>query len=165
MSDESLFNRKLTILFKEWDYLQAHIGRLDTMIFNIRQWCITIFAALLAASATLRMPALMLGCLFPILLFWLIDGTWKSIQRNYILRTREIEAFLASKDFEQACEIGSFGGFASPAISSRFGAGSFFERLYAVGREMRLRNVLLMYGSVMLFCFASFLVLLFSLPE
>jgi hypothetical protein len=60
VANESSFDKKLNILLKEWDHVQFHIGRFDTIIFNIRQWGITVFTAFFGAAVALHKPDVML---------------------------------------------------------------------------------------------------------
>ena len=72
MANESPFDKKLNILLKEWDHVQFHIGRFDTIIFSIRQWCVTVFTAFLGAAVALHRPDVMLLAAMPAILF-LVD--------------------------------------------------------------------------------------------
>ncbi|MGO7800718.1 hypothetical protein ACC710_38025, partial [Rhizobium ruizarguesonis] len=66
----SAVDRKLIILMKEWDYLQKHIARFDTISFSIRQWSVTIFTDFLGGSIALKNPKGMLIAIVPVLLLW-----------------------------------------------------------------------------------------------
>ena len=150
--DTDGFDTKLNILLKEWDYVQNHIGRFDTIIFSIRQWSVTVLAGLLAAAVAAKSPALMLSAVVPTGLFWFIDALHKSFQRRFISRGREIEVYLSSPDFTEALRERTFASFTSPRLSAQFGVGTFRTRLNDVAHSALLRNVVVVHASLMCTC-------------
>jgi hypothetical protein len=79
VSDTS-FERRYSLLIKEWELCEGSIGRYDTIVFAIRGWAVSIFTAVLAASAAANEPKLILFSLVPPLLFWAMDALNKSFQ-------------------------------------------------------------------------------------
>ena len=77
------------------------------------------------------------------------------------MRGREIEGYLSSEEFNSALTEQSFGGFISPRLSRGFGEGTFLERMHVVLNAARLRNVAMIYVSVLCFCLLSYVVLSF----
>ncbi|TAT71062.1 hypothetical protein [Rhizobium ruizarguesonis] len=164
MSDKDFFDRKLTILMKEWDYLQTHIARFDTISFSIRQWSVTIFTAFLGGSIALKNPQGMLIAIVPVLLLWFIDGVWKSIQVRLIDRNAEIQIFLASKEFEDAHTNLSMDSFVTPTMFEGFGKTKLRAKTVNVLRAAVIRSVLLSHIAILLFCLASYIFLRTWLP-
>lgn len=165
MADLDPFDRRLSILLKEWDHLQFHIGRLDTIAFNVRQWCVTIFTAFLGTAATLKRPEVILLAIVPVILFWLTDSLWKAIQKNFIKRAREVEQFFASEEFDRAVAERSLASFATPLISAQFGNKTFTGRVKEVLRAGFLPSVFLSYAAVLICCWIFYLVLQLAIGD
>ncbi|QIO58722.1 hypothetical protein ELI20_01140 [Rhizobium ruizarguesonis] len=164
MSDKDFFDRKVTILMKEWDYLQTHIARFDTISFSIRQWSATIFSAFLGGSIALKNPQGMLIAIVPVLLLWLMDGVWKSIQLRLIDRNVEIQIFLASKEFEDAHTNLSMDSFVTPTMFQGFRKTTWPAKTLNVLRSAVVRSVLLSHFAILLCCLASYIFLSRWLP-
>ncbi|MEH7879393.1 hypothetical protein V7799_18060 [Rhizobium laguerreae] len=164
MSDKDFFDRKVAILLKEWDYLQTHIARFDTISFSIRQWSATIFTAFLGGSLALKNPQGMLIAIVPVLLLWLMDGVWKSIQLRLIDRNVEIQIFLASKEFEDAHTNLSMDSFVTPTMFQGFRKTTLWAKTVNVLRSAVVRSVLLSHIAILLCCFASYIFLRTWLP-
>src|SRR2546425_816563 len=150
------FETKYEILMKEWDYTQSHIGRFDTIIFQVRSWAITALTGLIAVSASQGKPRLMLLAMLVTGLFWINDGLQKSFQRRFILRSREIENYLSSIKFIDDFRKKSITGINVPQSALQFGVGSVSERFATVIEAAFLRNVLFIYGSMLLVCVVSY---------
>jgi uncharacterized membrane protein len=150
------FEYKLDILIKEWDHLQQHIGRFDTIIFVLRGFIVSVLTAMLSASASTKYPDLMLFAMLPVLLFWFVDALHKSFQRRFILRTRELENYLSGKTFLEDLDARTI-SFHSPAISAGFGKGKFLSRLSYVMKTTMLRNVAVVYVSMLIFCAIAYM--------
>jgi uncharacterized membrane protein len=153
----SYFDTKLSVLMKEWDYCQTHIGRFDTIIFGIRGWAVSAFTAVLAVSVTQKLPILMLFAVIPITLFWIIDAVNKNFQRRFSLRTREIESYFRSDEFRSDIEVGI------PVISVSFRSRPILGRLTSVARAATQNNVMIVYLSIVLLCLISYVLLKVSL--
>jgi hypothetical protein len=150
------FDYKLEIVVKEWDYIQSHIGRYDTIIFNIRSWAVSAFTAMLAVSASQKLPALMLLAILPMLMFWLIDALHKSFQRHFMRRGGEIESYLASDNFIDDVKSRTGIRIVAPTLSTMFGQGSFSARLKYVLKTALIRNVLVTYAALLFLCLLSY---------
>jgi uncharacterized membrane protein len=153
---ETQFERKFLILKGEWDLYQTAIGRYDTIVFGIRGWAVTVFAAVLSASVSLKSPSLVLFTIAPTLLFWIVDALNKSFQEVFIERARNIEAYLQSKQFEADIEGDKSLGFATPQISQNFLNHSKSGTLQRITtwRCFWKANVVLVYGSICIMCIA-----------
>jgi hypothetical protein len=157
--NKSAFDYKLEILMKEWDYVQSHIGRLDSIIFNIRGWAISAFTAMIAISATQKIPNLMLLAMLPVLMFWFIDALHKNFQLNFILRGREIETYLASNALLDDAKWQSGISITAPDLSGSFRKRPFFDRVRRVLKAATLWNVWIIYSAMLCLCALSYLFL------
>ncbi|WP_104840062.1 hypothetical protein [Sinorhizobium fredii] len=162
MADLDPFERRLQILLKEWDHLQFHIGRLDTIAFNVRQWCVTVFTAFLGIAATLRRPEVILLGLVPVALFWLTDGLWKAVQKKFINRAWDVEQFIASEEFDRAVAEKSLVAFETPLMSVQFDKKRFISRVKDVLCAGLIPSVLLTYTTIIICCLISYFFLQFA---
>jgi hypothetical protein len=95
----------------------------------------------------------------PMLLFWLMDALHKSFQRKYIIRARQIEAYLSSDSFTRDLQSDKLTGIATPRIASMFGQGTVLERLRELISAAKLRNVAVTYVSLIALCLLSYVAL------
>ena len=118
MNDE--FQYKFELLKQEMDTLQSGIRTYDGTLFTIKGWAITIFSAFIFFAADKQKPIFLTFCAIAIVLFWLLDSIYRSIQRIYIKRYNQIERYLQSPEFTQAVEARSFKDFHVPNAGSGF---------------------------------------------
>ncbi|MCO6186592.1 hypothetical protein [Rhizobium sp. L1K21] len=140
---------KLEIVIKEWDHCHGNIARLETIIFIIRGWAVAVATAAVAFAYTHRDDIVCYLSIGPLILLWLIDAVFKSFQRIFILRSREVERYLSSDLLELDLLEGKL-SFESPATAKAFGSGAKAERLFKVFKAATLRNVILSYGPLIL---------------
>jgi hypothetical protein len=155
MADKDLFETKLSILMKEWDYTQTHIGRLDTIIFNLRQWSVTILAGFFAGAVATRSPNVMLPAMVSTVLFWMNEAVWKVFQRHFTTRSHDIEAYLSSNAFSSDVESRKF-GFVTPRMGAQFRRGTIGNRARAVLVAAGFRNVVLVHASLLVICIVAY---------
>jgi hypothetical protein len=155
------FDAKLAVLMKEWDHVQFHVGRLDTIAFNIRQWSITLVGVFLGAAATLKRPELMVLAMIPVVLFWLNDALFKSYQRRFIKRGMELEAYMSSGQLDLALDEGTWGRFTLPQMSIKFEQENFPSKILRIVNAALLPNVAASYLSALTFCAVAYLGLRF----
>lgn len=150
------FETKLSVLMKEWDYCQTHIGRLDTIIFVIRGWAVTAASAILALAVTQASPILALFGIVPALMFWLIDAINRTFQRRFLVRAIAIEAYFRFDDFRLDLENSTFQRFLSPfSFESFILRMSRWKQFKVVAREAIRPSVAAVYGSIILLCLIS----------
>ncbi|NMF57481.1 hypothetical protein [Pseudanabaena yagii] len=118
MNDE--FQYKFELVKQEIDLLQSGIRNCDSSLFTIKGWAITIFSTFIFFAADKKQPLFLLFCAMAIVLFWLLDSTYRSIQRIYIRRYNEIEHYLQSLEFSQAIKERNFRDFYIPKIGAGF---------------------------------------------
>jgi hypothetical protein len=129
MSDE--FDYKFELLKLEIQSIQEGIKTYDVILLTIKGWAITIFSAFLIFTAQAKQPLYLVFCLVSILLFWLVDTTFKIVQWIYRRRYQGIERFLQGQDFSNAINKRSFGDFEVPNLDRGFYVLSLSWRLVA----------------------------------
>jgi hypothetical protein len=154
---KSLFEYRLDILIKEWDYVQTHTGRFDPILFNIRTWAVSAFTALIAVAATQKIPGLMLLAILPALMFWFLDALNKSIQLRFISRGQEIEAYLSSSAFINDAKSQTEFSIDTPGLSRLFRKKKpFFHRARLVLKAAVRWSVLSVYSAMICLCALSY---------
>jgi len=148
--------QRLAILLKEWDHVQFHIGRYDTLLFTMRGAAITAFSALLAVSAAQDVPVLMLFGTIPILMLWTMDAIHKNLQRKFIDRGGEIERYLSSASLSGDMDASRGLSIKVPAMSAKFDMPT---RITSVLKEAALEHVLLVYFTLLIACVGSYYLL------
>lgn len=104
----TLLERQLALLDKELDLVDSSIRQIDQITTSIKNWAIVTWtAAVGVALATPRLqPFVWLTAAIP-LLFWLVDGSYRKVQRSFILRSREIRHLVNSEAFKAAVADGT----------------------------------------------------------
>jgi hypothetical protein len=74
MSEENL---------KHFEFIQNVITRMNTNSFQIKEWSITLVAALLTVYATLKIPYILLIGIFSSVLFWFLDSYYLCQERKF----------------------------------------------------------------------------------
>ena len=118
MNDE--FDYKFELLKQEMEILQNGIRTYDSNLFTIKGWAITVFSAAIYFSLQARRPVYLVLSAASVLLFWMVDAVFKTVQRIYISRYNKIEQFLQSPQFAQAVAERSFKDFIIPDVSGGF---------------------------------------------
>jgi hypothetical protein len=68
---------------KHLEFLQAAISRMAGNLFLLKGWSITLIAALFALSAKDSNKLYMLLAYYPLLVFWVLDGYFLSLERRF----------------------------------------------------------------------------------
>ena len=68
---------------KYLEFIQAIISRMSSNSFMLKGWCITLISALFALAAKDTDPLYVLVAYIPIPAFWLLDGYYLSLERQY----------------------------------------------------------------------------------
>ena len=82
---------RLALLKYELEALQTSIRAFDTILFQIKGWCVTATFAVAGFTVTSNRPALLFVGVAATIGFWLVDALYKSTQRVFILRNRDLE--------------------------------------------------------------------------
>lgn len=91
---------------KHLDLIQEIITRLSNNGFLIKGWCITLMVGLFALYAENSETKYAFICLYPTILFWIIDSYYLSLEKTYrslydIIRIKKEETI----DFNLSIEI------------------------------------------------------------
>jgi cytochrome b subunit of formate dehydrogenase len=97
MDDE--FKFKLELLKYEMDTVQSGIRAYSQVQFTIKGWAITIFSGFIFFAAKEKQPIFLSLSAIAVILFWILDAIFKSIQEVYICRATKIEHFLQKLEF------------------------------------------------------------------
>lgn len=114
---------------KHLEIIQAIIARISTNSFILKGWTITICAGLVAISATLT-NQLSLTALFLLLIFWWLDGHFRSLEKKYRALYNDVRV-LTHSDFN--LDISSYRGWN-----------------YNIARCMISKSLLVFHGSLIL---------------
>lgn len=155
-SKSNLFDRKYDILMKEWGFIQDKVIKYDAIVFSIRGWAVSVWTACLIFAAKDDEPLIMLLCVIPLLVFWLVDSLNKSFQRKFIKRVNEIEEYLSSAQFENDFLKQEFTGITGPNLRKLFAKRGDGTRIKEVLAAANLRNVKYVYLSLVLASLISF---------
>ena len=119
MNEESQI--KLDLLKHEMDSVQNNLRAYGQIQFTIKGWAITLFSGFIYFAVKEQQPIFLGLCALTVVLFWLLDAIFKSIQTVYIDRARKIEAFLQHLDFSQDLHL-HFQNFPIPNTEAAFDA-------------------------------------------
>ena len=157
-----IYEKKYDILKTEWSFTQDSIRNLDDIVFKIRGWAITLTSGALGYAYVNKDPDLCIYMSLPILMFWIMDGLFKSFQRKFIKRDREIRSYLRSENFvndfkkKDITLIQITASFSARPSNSGWTINGFKNQLKA----MFLRNVVFSYLPIVLFQSATYLLLI-----
>lgn len=91
-------NAKLDdLLAQEYLHLQSVIEDFDAKALTIKAWSVTFSLAAIGAAYSVKTPALLTVASFSALLFWLLEGYWKTFQYAHYQRSGEIEKHFCGK--------------------------------------------------------------------
>lgn len=93
---------RLELLKIELQSIQTGIRSLDTTLFQIKGWCVTVVVAVAGFALSNNNAALLLIGFGAIMSFWLIDAHHKALQRVFIERNLLIENEFAKSDVSEA---------------------------------------------------------------
>ncbi|WLE97636.1 MAG: hypothetical protein QTN59_02110 [Candidatus Electrothrix communis] len=118
MNDE--FQYKFELLKQEIEILQNGIRTYDGILFTIKGWSITVFSTFIFFAADKQKTIFIVYSTITILLFWILDSLFKSIQKVYTHRYNQLERFLQGDEFSQALTERTFKTFPVPNIQNGF---------------------------------------------
>jgi hypothetical protein len=87
---------RLELLKTELNAVHSSIQSLDTIVFQIKGWCVTAALTIGGFAASSHKPALTLVGIAAVIGFFLINSQFKAIQRAFIKRNRELDLELRS---------------------------------------------------------------------
>jgi hypothetical protein len=141
---------RLALLKTELGAVDNSIRSLDSIIFQIKGWCVTAVLAIGGFAVSTHTPALTFLGLAAILGFYLLNCQFKAIQRAFINRNQEIDTELKRVGIMQFLQgagsleiVGTaIPEFTLPGITFSSRARSFISRTW---REARLPNTFTLY--------------------
>src|SRR5688572_5681293 len=77
---------KFELLKIELQSIQTGIRGIDTILFQIKGWCVTVTLAIAGIALTSERRALILLGLTSVLCFWIVDAQFKTSQRVHMKR-------------------------------------------------------------------------------
>jgi hypothetical protein len=83
---------RLELLKTEINAIQASIQNSDTIVFQIKGWCVTASLAIGGFAVSSHTPALTLLGIVAVTGFFLVNCQYKTIQRAFIRRNNDIDA-------------------------------------------------------------------------
>lgn len=89
---------KFELLKLELQSIQAGIRGMDTIMFQIKGWCVTVAVATAGVALTSSHIELVAVGGAAVVGFWLVDAHYKSMQRIFIDRDDRIEEVLARQE-------------------------------------------------------------------
>ena len=103
--EESKLNE---LLAQEYIHIQTVIDAFDEKALTIKAWSISFSLTALGVSYAIKTPAILVIASLSALLFWLLEGYWKTFQYMHYQRSGEIEKhFNCSKPIKAPMQIGS----------------------------------------------------------
>jgi len=87
----------LEFLQQEYFHLQSTVESFDEKALTIKAWSVTLSMVGIGAAFTAKMPLLLLLSAGASLLFWFVEGSWKTFQQANYYRLREIEDYMQGK--------------------------------------------------------------------
>ncbi len=138
-----IFQSKFGLLKQEIDNLQTGIYSYDKILFTIKGWAITVFAGFITLAVQQGKPLLLLFAAIAVILFWILDALFKSIQRVYIARYNQIEEYLSGQEFVDALLRRDFNDFVFPQIGVSFQVDTKRKYVALIKALFLLHNVML----------------------
>ncbi len=68
---------------KHLEFIQATITRMNQYSFSIKEWMVTLVAALLALYASSNNKLYLAVSIVPVIIFWFLDTCYLQIERKY----------------------------------------------------------------------------------
>ena len=160
-----LFEFKYNQILIEWELLVKSINNLDRIIFAIRGWAVSVVTAIIAFAYISKEPRVALYGLAPIVMFWTMDALYKSFQRIFIARHKQIEQYLQSDRCRDDFVEKVMPEFVAPNSLAKFGAKKDeASRISDVITTAFLRNVFMTYSMLAAMCVFSYFVTLIENP-
>src|ERR1700758_5278970 len=87
---------RLELLKTELNAIQSSIQSLDTIVFQIKGWCVTVVLAVGGFAVSSHAPGLTLVGMAAVIGFFLLNCQFKTIQRKFINRNAALAAEVCS---------------------------------------------------------------------
>lgn len=87
----------MEFLRQEYFHLQSTVESFDEKALTIKAWSVTLSMIGIGAAFTEKLLLLLLLSAGASLLFWLVEGSWKTFQQANYYRLRKIEDYMQGK--------------------------------------------------------------------
>ena len=106
--ERSAFDTQIEMLKAELTHINGAIRQHDEITKSVKNWAIVTWTASigLALKEQSLHSFIWLTAVIPIV-FWIVDGSFRRIQRSFISRILQISQFVNSQEFKIAAEDGS----------------------------------------------------------
>jgi hypothetical protein len=142
------FQFRADVIKHEMDAVQEGIRTYGKVQFTIKGWAITVFTGVLAFALENDKPMLFPLCVIAVVLFWILDSIFKSIQTVYIKRATTIEMDL--RESFSSGNVNLVGKNDFPGTETAFEAFKGRAEFCAVVEAARTPQIMLMYGAMIL---------------
>jgi hypothetical protein len=142
---------RLELLKTELNAIQSSIQSLDTIVFQIKGWCVTVVLAVGGFAVSSRAPGLTLVGMAAAIGFFLLNCQFKTIQRKFINRNAALAAEIGSIGIMQVLKGAGtlkITGAAIPEFRRTTGLpfGGWIRSVFSeLGYEARLANTFSLY--------------------
>ena len=149
-----LVDIQLEMLNVELDHISGTIRQHDEITKSIKNWAVVTWTASVGLSLkeTNLHTFIWMTAIVPIV-FWIVDGSFRRIQRSFISRIQEISDYVNSSNFRMAFEQGTPLEF--PLLLMRRKTDDFADTLLGT---MLFRSVSLLYVGLALCSVAIWLI-------
>ena len=147
---KSLFDVQMDFLASELKSIDGAIRQHDEITKTTKNWAVVTWTA--SIGVALKEPALQpyiwITGVVP-LVFWLVDASFRRIQRSFIVRIEQIADYINSQSFREAASTG--GPISIPLLAMRVHTGKFKDSFLGT---MCFRSVALLYVGLAVCSFA-----------
>jgi len=107
-TEKRLFDIQLEILSNELKSIDSAIRQHDAIAMSVKNWAVVTWTASVGFSLKEVELHQFIGYTAVIpLVFWIVDGAFRRIQRSFIARVGQISDYVNSADFKQAAVDGT----------------------------------------------------------
>ncbi len=154
----NLFLKQFGLLNKELDLIDAAIRQLDEITKSIKNWAIVTWTASVGVSlASIDLKSYVWLTAFIPILFWVLDASYRRVQRTFIGRNRKISEFLNSDDFK--CAAMSEEPLNFELLEMRIKSNNWKDKMLGI---MIFRTVWVLYGGLSVLSIIVWIVVLHS---
>lgn len=152
----NLFFRQFEILKKELDLIDTAIRQIDDITKGIKNWAIVTWSASVGVSlSSNELKAYVWLTAFLPVLFWILDASYRRVQRTFIGRNRKIRDFINSDEFKNAAILNK--PFDFLLLEMRYKSNSWKDKLFGI---MVFRTVWVLYAGLSLLSVIVWMVIL-----
>ncbi|MDJ0617777.1 MAG: hypothetical protein QNJ63_13725 [Calothrix sp. MO_192.B10] len=107
-NSKQVFDYQIDLLKEELKHVDGAIRQHDEITKSIKNWAILTWTGSIGFALQNKnlLPFIGLTAIIPVV-FWVVDGSFRRIQRSFITRTQEISNFVNSDEFITAAQNGT----------------------------------------------------------